>query len=303
MFRIAVAAGALVAVLGSALVAASAQPVPVNPAVLTSGHTLSTGQRLVSPNGQYFAIDQAGGNLVVYSPTRAIFASHTAGAGVYVAMQSDGNLVIRNGAAKALWVSGTSGSGRSDASLTMQNDGNLVVRAAGRALWSSKTGRIPQPPQVAGVSIGSSMRAGSTLVVGQKLVAPGGWYVADVQGDGNFVVRGSAGAVYATRTAGSAARLSLQADGNLVLRAGNGRLLFTTRTHGTAAYGVLQTDGNFVIRGPNSVLWSSKSGLTEPGQVVHPGAFCAPAAAKGVTTTGLLMLCKTSAADSRNRWR
>jgi len=36
---------------------------------------------------------------------------------------------------------------------------------------------------------------------------------------------------------------------------------------------------------------------------VHPGAFCSPAGAMGHTTTGLLMQCKTSATDSRNRWR
>lgn len=36
---------------------------------------------------------------------------------------------------------------------------------------------------------------------------------------------------------------------------------------------------------------------------VHPGAFCKPAGAFGHTTTGLLMQCKTSATDTRNRWR
>ena len=37
--------------------------------------------------------------------------------------------------------------------------------------------------------------------------------------------------------------------------------------------------------------------------VVHPGAFCAPERAQGVTTRGTLMTCKTSATDSRARWR
>jgi hypothetical protein len=36
---------------------------------------------------------------------------------------------------------------------------------------------------------------------------------------------------------------------------------------------------------------------------VHPGAFCAPRGAFGYTTTGLLMQCKPSATDTRNRWR
>jgi len=38
-------------------------------------------------------------------------------------------------------------------------------------------------------------------------------------------------------------------------------------------------------------------------QVVTPGAFCAPAGARGVTSTGRAMVCTTTATDSRNRWR
>ncbi len=37
--------------------------------------------------------------------------------------------------------------------------------------------------------------------------------------------------------------------------------------------------------------------------VVHPGAFCSPDGAQGVTTRGTPMTCKTSPTDSRDRWR
>lgn len=37
--------------------------------------------------------------------------------------------------------------------------------------------------------------------------------------------------------------------------------------------------------------------------VVTPGAFCSPAGATGVTSTGLAMVCSTTAADSQLRWR
>lgn len=36
---------------------------------------------------------------------------------------------------------------------------------------------------------------------------------------------------------------------------------------------------------------------------VHPGAFCKPRGAYGLTSDGTLMRCKPSATDSRNRWR
>jgi hypothetical protein len=38
-----------------------------------------------------------------------------------------------------------------------------------------------------------------------------------------------------------------------------------------------------------------------PQQIVHPGAFCAPAGARGVTTAGTPMVCGP-ASDGRNRW-
>ena len=44
----------------------------------------------------------------------------------------------------------------------------------------------------------------------------------------------------------------------------------------------------------------SSSGST---QVVHPGAFCAPEGAHGVTSRGTPMTCKTSSTDTRARWR
>jgi hypothetical protein len=39
------------------------------------------------------------------------------------------------------------------------------------------------------------------------------------------------------------------------------------------------------------------------GPFVHPGAFCAPRGARGVTSKGTPMVCKPSATDPRNRWR
>jgi hypothetical protein len=40
---------------------------------------------------------------------------------------------------------------------------------------------------------------------------------------------------------------------------------------------------------------------TQP--TVSPGAFCSPAGATGLSKTGVVYTCKTSATDTRNRWR
>ncbi|WP_433460611.1 hypothetical protein [Micromonospora sp. CA-248212] len=38
-------------------------------------------------------------------------------------------------------------------------------------------------------------------------------------------------------------------------------------------------------------------------QGVHPGSFCTPQGARGVTVTGKAMVCTTTAADDKKRWR
>jgi len=48
---------------------------------------------------------------------------------------------------------------------------------------------------------------------------------------------------------------------------------------------------------------SNTSGGGSSSNVVHPGAFCAPAGATGVTDRGTPMVCTTTSTDSRNRWR
>jgi hypothetical protein len=37
--------------------------------------------------------------------------------------------------------------------------------------------------------------------------------------------------------------------------------------------------------------------------IVHPGAYCSPPGARGVTAAGTAMTCKRSVSDDRDRWR
>ena len=106
----------------------------LTPAVLTATTTTTTASLSWLPGG-------TGTYTVLYGPTgRALWAtSFLSGAWrsqEYVIFQSDGNLVTYGGG-RALWWSGTSGSG---ARFELQNDGNLVIyTAANRAVWSSGT--------------------------------------------------------------------------------------------------------------------------------------------------------------------
>ena len=85
---------------------------------------------------------QGDGNLVLYSPNRAIWWTSTqnTGANIFI-VQGDSNMVVYS-PARYVWASWTQNRGAK--TLFMQDDGNLVLYdASSRPIWNSGTaGRI-----------------------------------------------------------------------------------------------------------------------------------------------------------------
>lgn len=110
---------------------------------LHQGDGLSEGQSLVSQDGCYSLVVQAG-DVVLVQPGAAVpWSSGTVGnPGAGLSMQADGNLVLHSPDRTALWSSGTWG--HPGAWAILQNDGNLVIYAAGSqsALWATNTWAI-----------------------------------------------------------------------------------------------------------------------------------------------------------------
>ena len=81
------------------------------------------------------------------------------------------------------------------------------------------------------------------------------------QNDGNLVLYGRNGAIWATGTNNRADLFVVQADGNVVLY-GGGRAVWSTNTGGNSgAFLAIQSDGNLVVYGRNqNVLWSTGTG-------------------------------------------
>lgn len=100
-------------------------------------NTLTAGQAIWSPNGQYELIMQTDGNLVEYGPSGAVWWTGTNGTGSndHVSLQSDGNLVVFNAAGTPLWASGTGGHTGSTFTLDVQNNSNLVIYWPNGVLW------------------------------------------------------------------------------------------------------------------------------------------------------------------------
>lgn len=106
---------------------------------MTSGQTLRPGQSLNSGDGRYKLVLQDDGNLVLYSPNRALWSSGTQGrsAGLFV-LQGDGNMVLYGADNKPYWASWTQNTGAN--ALYMQGDGNLVLyNSQGTPVWHTRT--------------------------------------------------------------------------------------------------------------------------------------------------------------------
>lgn len=105
---------------------------------LGSGQILLSGQKVQSVDRKYSLVLQADGNLVLYSPTKAIWASNTSGRPAsYLTLQSDGNLVLYASSGAPLWASGTYGQPSVEA--IAQQDGNFVLYSSTQATWASNT--------------------------------------------------------------------------------------------------------------------------------------------------------------------
>ncbi len=101
------------------------------------GQTLSRGQTRWSCDSRFYLAMQTDGNLVLYKRNAGpLWASHTDGSGADRAiMQTDGNLVVYKGGTPK-WASGTSYAG---SELLVQTDGNLVIYGGGSARWATNT--------------------------------------------------------------------------------------------------------------------------------------------------------------------
>ncbi len=78
-------------------------------------------------------------------------------------------------------------------------------------------------------------------------------------GDSNAVIYGPPGGLWSTNTAsGRGTVLSLQTDGNLVMRGASNELIWQSGTGGhPGARLVMQTDGNLVIYDGWTAVWST----------------------------------------------
>lgn len=231
--------------------AAIATPASDAGATLMAGKKLTSGKSIESSNGQYKLAMQSDGNAVLRGNGRPIWQTNTPNnAGGYITMQNDGNFVVYSKANKALWASGTN-RGSSTSKVVIQSNGDLQVITSNGVQWRN------------GAPGTSNIVANTKLTGGQFLHDSTGLIQAIMQTDGNFVVYIGGKAKFNTKTNGyKGASISLQTDGNLVLRDKTGKVRWLTHTSiaGGGAYLTLQADGNLVLRNKkNAPIWNAKT--------------------------------------------
>jgi hypothetical protein len=85
----------------------------------------------------------------------------------------------------------------------------------------------------------------------------------------------------------------------------DGRMLLRDAQHliATAWVRLVRSTAPTKTAPSRSVSPPAPAARTGSGPLVHPGSYCSPEGARGVTVDGTPMTCRTSAADSRDRWR
>lgn len=101
-----------------------------------------------------------------------------------------------------------------------------------------------------------------TLEAGGQITSPGGQYFLAMQMDGNLVLYGASGAVWATGTYFPGSYMAFQNDGNLVIyKSDRSTPVWDSQTQSDCASLAVQDDGNLVIysvAGPP--IWASRDG-------------------------------------------
>jgi hypothetical protein len=117
------------------------------------GSSMTTNQRIYSPNKEHYLVMQSDGNLVVYTkndhPTWAT-DTYGKGNGCRLDMQTDGHLVIYNANNRPIWASGTHSSrnakygqkGWKPVKMVFTDGGFVtLISPTGKVVWTSKNSK------------------------------------------------------------------------------------------------------------------------------------------------------------------
>lgn len=214
---------------------------------LFAGQTLRPVHQLTSADGRFHAVMQTDGNFVGYGPQGAVWGTGTGGSDNRITMQKDGNAVVFGADNSVMWSSGTRGT---NLRLGINNAGSLIiVDTKDDVVWTSQAA-FPS----------TTLYAANSLEAGSFLRSANGVYRAVMQDDGNFVVYGTSGPIWASKTTRPGAFLALDTMGRLSV--GTETVTGWSVVPGVTSVGpyklVMQDDGNLVEYDSRRAVWASR---------------------------------------------
>lgn len=227
---------------------------------LKVGEKLSKGDKLTSKNGKFVFTFQQDGNLVTTKVKngKVLWQSGTAGSkkANRVVVQKDGNVVLYSKKNKAFWSTQTVADAPRNPRFVLKNNGELVVKHGKEVVWSSKTAPVVH---------GHTIKAGTTLSKGDKMVSKNKKFEFIFQKDGNLVTYNvkKKKAVWNSQTAGEkkAHSLTLHTDGMLVLLDKDGKTLWESNSEFASGdddvFMKLTKKGKLKIKDGKDTLWKS----------------------------------------------
>ncbi|WP_433220964.1 NlpC/P60 family protein [Dactylosporangium sp. CS-047395] len=136
----------------------------------------------------------------------------------------------------------------------------LVAVAVGTMLAATLFLVAPAAAPASAAAGTDRLTAGESLGPDQYIVSTNGAYRLVMQGDGNLVLYGPAGPVWATYTSAGASVLANQTDGNLVVYPNAGGVSWASGSGGGGGTLVVQDDGNLVLYGSGGPTWTTYTG-------------------------------------------
>jgi hypothetical protein len=227
------------------------------PEAIQIGQHLYRDQSLISKDSRHRLTLQDDGNLALYGPSGILWVSNTSEqADVQrISLESDGNLVMYDGKEQAVWASYTKRACAS-AKLSVQNDGNVVIYADDVPIWATHTVDSKKP---------YGIEQEQSLLVGQSLISRTSRCRLTLQDDGDLVLLGVHGILWASNTAGKGDvyRVVLKLNGALVMYSRDGQAVCFIHKGGRIQSRTRLTvndDGNLIISSWKKILWSSRTG-------------------------------------------
>lgn len=242
-------------------------------AILSNEQTLRRGESRTSKNGTYTLTMDEGYDIVVKKGSMVVWRLKLGLQNIDgFKMQRDGNLVAYAVGANAKWSSQTTGKGGDQSGLILEDDGSLVlyktltkrkmqnvdfyciedpIWSSGKPSDTEVSAVVPDDYLTTDAIRISCVNNETNLTANDSRTSPNGTYRLTVQADGNVVLYKGSSAIWSTGTNGKGVNdLKVQSDGNLVAYASGSNARWDSNTNGRGGNEtilVLQNDGNLVL--------------------------------------------------------